>query len=120
MCNHCGYNPCQCNPTHGYNWYNTEGYPCTPCTTTPVCKKKIPAKCTYYNGPNLTQLGLTTNIDIEAILATVNSVVGSLQTSISTIEDDESVANLAILAILNDINSRIIAITGISHAPYTL
>lgn len=96
-----------------YDWYNIDNYPCNPCSTTPVCKKKVPAFCTYYQGPNLTYIGLTTDINVELILTTI---VNTIQ--VSKAEQDTKNAN--ILAALNDINSRIVSITGEAHPAYTI
>lgn len=114
MCHSCGYNPCKCHERRpAYNWYNVENYPCNPCTNVNICKKKVPAKCTFYNGPALSNLGLNTNIDVELILASVNNAIGSLNTSTTSQASK-------ILEALNDINQRIVAITGIPHANYTI
>ena len=117
----CGNNPCQCvNPGYAYNWYNTENYPCNPCTTTVVCKKKVPAECVFYAGPALTPLGLTTNIDVELILSTLSTMVDTLQDAISTNLIAQNVKNTNILTALNDINTRLNTITGGAHAPYVI
>lgn len=113
MCNNCGSNPCNCNQTYSYNWYNTEGYPCNPCSTTEVCKKKIPAKCTIYKGPALNGIGLTTDLNIELILATISAVINQNNTSQAT-------KNTNILSALNDINDRLNILESGSHAAYTI
>lgn len=113
MCNNCGFNPCTCTPQYNYNWYNTANLPCNPCSTTPVCLKTIPAFCTIYNGPNLTGLGLTTAINIELIFSTISTMLAAQLASQATINNN-------ILFALNDINARIIAITGTSYPNYTI
>lgn len=96
------------------SWYNPiENYPCNPCGTSPVCKKNTPAYCTLYKGPVLTYIGLTTNINVELILTTI---VNTMQVA----KADQETKNATLLAHINDINSRIVAITGEAHAPYTL
>lgn len=113
MCNSCGFNPCQCTPNYNFNWMDTTNLPCNPCSTTPVCKKVIPALCTIYNGPNLTGLSLTTGINIELILSTISTIMAAQAANQATI-------NQNILFALNDINARIIAITGVSYPNYTI
>jgi len=120
MCISCGYNPCQCVPVYSYNWYNTPDLPCNPCSATVVCKKKIPAVCTYYNGPNLTGIGLTTNVNLETITATISTIIGALNTAVNNQITAQAVINAQILANFNDINARIVAITGIPHEDYVI
>lgn len=117
MCQTCGYSICQCNQTYNYNWYNTAGLPCTTCPGTIVCAKKVPAKCTIYNGVNLDAIGEVTNTDVEIIIASINSVIGNLQVA----DQQQGLTNAAILVILNDINTRLNALEGgPDHAAYTL
>lgn len=116
MCNICGYSICQCNQTYNYNWYNTDGLPCTTCSGTIVCKKKVPAKCTIYNGVNLDAIGESTNTDLETIIAAINTELNDLQAN----QQAQDIKNAAILVILNDINDRLNVIDSGSHAAYTL
>lgn len=117
MCQTCGFSICQCNQTYNYNWYNTDGLPCTTCSGTLVCAKKVPAKCTIYNGVNMDSIGLTTNIDVETILASLNAVLSNMQIT----DQQQGLTNSAILVILNDINTRINTLAGGSpHAAYTI
>lgn len=113
MCNSCGYNPCQCGSRFTYNWMDVSNLPCNSCSSTNVCKKSIPAFCTIYNGPNLTGLSLTTGVNIELILSTISTLFAAQQVNQSTINNN-------ILLALNDINARIIAITGTSYPNYTI
>ncbi len=108
-CNSCGYSPCQCTPQYAYNWFNTSNYPCNPCSTTTVCKKTIPGKCTIYGGPNLTGLGLTTGMSVDVVLAAISVIIA-----------EQTVTNANILTALNDINDRINVIDSGSHAPYVI
>lgn len=117
MCNSCGYNPCTCsNPVYSYNWYNTENLPCDPCSTTPVCKKKIPAKCTFYQSATLVNLNLPTGTNIEAIIQVIDSAIGVLKAFQAT----QTTKNTNILTALNDINDRLNVLEGGSHAAYTI
>lgn len=116
MCNICGYPICQCNQTYNYNWYNTDGLPCTTCSGTIVCKKKVPAKCTIYNGVNLDAIGESTNTDLETIIAAINAELNDLQAN----QQAQDIKNAAILVILNDINDRLNVIDSGSHVAYTL
>ena len=117
----CGNNPCQCNnPTYTYNWYNTANYPCNPCSTTTICKKKVPAKCVEYRGPNLTLLSLTTNVDVELIISTMVSFLGTLQDTVANNLILQNTKNANILAALNDINTRLNVLEGGIHPPYTI
>lgn len=117
MCTNCGFSPCNCSPAYSFNWYNTTGYPCDPCTTTTVCKKKIPAKCTIYNGGVLDNLTAEAGDSIQDIIITINSLLGSLNVA----DLDQQVTNAVILNILNDINTRINTLAGgTPHAPYIL
>ena len=121
MCYNCGYNPCHCsNTTYPNNWFTVPLQSCDPCDTTDVCKRTFPAKCTIYNGPNLTGFSLTTNINIELILATASTLLSSLQQTIEDNQVEQGVKNTNILTALNDINTRINSITGGSHPAYTI
>lgn len=115
MCNYCGHTVCTCGHNHHYtyNWYNVENYPCNPCSTVEVCKKKIPAKCTIYRGPALTAIGLGTEVDVQTVIAAiVNTMnVGG--------ENDNSM-RINIQNALNDINARLNAIEGSVHANYSI
>lgn len=119
MCTSCGQSVCNCsNPIYSQNWYNTQS--CAPCSTNVVCKKSIPAKCTFYNGSNLSNLGLLSNIDIELILFTVNQVIGNINSTRLIDNSAQNLKNVNILTALNDINSRLNALEGASHVPYTI
>jgi len=73
MCNSCGHEVCKCQQPYVHNWLN--GADCNPCTDQKVCKELFPAKCVIYHGPPLDNLGLGTDIDIEIILASLNSLI---------------------------------------------
>ena len=114
MCHRCGNNYCSCgNPNYSFNWMSTENYPCNPCSVTNVCKKKIPAKCTIYNGPALSFLELPTGTDIEVILSSIDSALQS-------ISEAQELKNINILTVLNDINDRLNVIEGNTHPPYQI
>jgi hypothetical protein len=85
--------------------------PCNPCGNTPGCRKKFPAECVIYTGPNLDAFGLTTGkgLSIATILAAINVVIGSTGNTSDSI-----------LTALNDINNRLNEITGETHAPYQI
>lgn len=117
MCNTCGQSICQCTPTYSYNWYNTDGQPCTTCSSTPICAKQIPAKCTIYNGVNLAGLSLSSPIDIETVIATIDVVINNIQ----ILNQEQAAKNINILANLNDINTRLNTLAGgTPHDPYTI
>jgi hypothetical protein len=120
MCVTCGYSICNCpSVTYSQNWYNTQS--CTPCSTTEVCKKNIPAKCTFYKGSNLANLGLTTNINIELILYTIDLLIGSLNSNRTLDNAAQVTKNTNILTALNDINDRLNTLEGgAPHDPYTI
>lgn len=113
-CN-CGYSPCGCNsPVYTFNWYNTDNYPCNPCTTTEVCKKTIPSQCVGYDGANLSNINITSPNNLKTIVQKIDSEIGLLKTSDATLK-----ANL--LIILNDINDRLNDLEGgPDHDPYEL
>lgn len=105
MCNSCGYSICNCvMPIFNQNWFSTQT--CVTCTPTEVCKKQIPAKCVIYKGSNLANLGLTSNIDVQQILTSVDTILGSMH------------SNLVIA--LNSINARLNALETATHANYTI
>lgn len=106
MCQTCGYNPCTCNPNYNFNWYTIDNYNCNPCSNTNVCKKKIPAFCTYYNGPNLDGIGLTTDINIELVLANVNIALKNYQSKIDQL-----------LGFVNSLNTRLNTLAGGTPVP---
>lgn len=116
-CN-CGYTPCQCAQSIGtpYNWYNVDDLPCSPCNTTQVCKTRAKAICTYYAGPSLTGLGLTTNVNIELILTTISLAIQTLNNAITS----QGIKNVNILAALNDLNTRVNTANSTSNPPYTI
>ena len=119
----CNNYPCSCannTPVYEYNWFNISSYPCNPCSNTPVCKKKIPAICTFYNGINLTEIGLTTNVNIEVIIAAISATLGTLTDTVATNKISQDTKNTNILAALNDINSRLNTIEGATHPPYVI
>lgn len=122
MCTNCGYNYCQCsNPTYSFNWQNTDGYPCNPCSTVDTCLKKIPAKCTIYKGPNLANIGLANDISVELILSVMDVAIGNLKTQATLDKADQAVKNANILAALNSINTRLNTLAGgTPHAPYII
>lgn len=113
-CNRCGHTHCSCGQQqYTYNWYNIDNYPCNPCSTVNVCKKKIPAACTFYNGPALTFFNLGTNISIEQVIA-------AFATAIQTLQTENAAKNANIQTALNDINARINLIDGGSHPNYVI
>ena len=118
MCPSCGNNVCTCNnKNYSYNWYNIDNQPCTTCSDTPVCKKKIPAKCVFYNGTLLTALNIEAPANVEDILAAINTALSNYTNSGIT----QTYTNNNILAALNDINDRLNALEGgTPHAPYTI
>lgn len=112
MCYNCGYSVCNCpNVSYNSNWFNTTN--CAPCSSTEVCKKAIPAKCTFYKGSNLTNLGLLTNVNIELVLFTIDQLFGSLS-------GETIITKSNILTALNDINDRLNVLEGASHPPYVI
>lgn len=118
MCINCGNN--NCNHCYGgnysFNWFNTTGLPCNPCSQTPVCSKQLPAFCTFYNGPVLTDIGLGTNVNVELILTTISIAIGTINAALEA----QSEINQNILDALNDINDRINVIDSGSHDPYEI
>lgn len=119
MCTQCGYSVCNCyNTNYSTNWYRVDT--CAPCSTTEVCKKVIPAKCTFYKGSNLSDLGLTTDVNVQAVLYAINVVVGEIKASILLNKNSQQDTNANILAALNDINSRLNVLEGGSHPAYTI
>lgn len=119
-CSSCGSpSPCSCNTCHSgfsFNWYTTDGLPCNPCSNTQVCKTQHKAFCTYYHGPELTALGLTTNINIELILTQISLAIQTLQNAIT----QQNLKNANILTALNDLNARLNLEAGTSNPPYTI
>jgi hypothetical protein len=80
-CHSCGHNHCSCHKHTEPIRHHEESYsctPCDPCSNIPFCKTTTPAKCTIYHGPNLTPLGLTTDVDIETVLVALNNYVISI------------------------------------------
>lgn len=121
MCNNCGINPCSCQqPNYSYNWFNTENYPCNPCSTTQVCKKRIPAKCTFYEGPNLANLGLTSPSNLEAIVLATDQVLGLLKDVQLLGTSTQNTVNVNILIALNNINARLNVLESSSHPAYVI
>jgi hypothetical protein len=118
MCQRCGNSACTCNtPVYSYNWYNIDNQPCSTCSDTTVCKKKVPAKCSIYNGTLLTELNLDAGANVEEILAAINTILGNYANS----DTSQTYKNNNILAALNDINDRLNALEGgTAHAPYTI
>lgn len=107
---------CDPSDTYNYNWYNTDGLPCTTCNDNTICAKKMPAKCVIYNGTILSGLGLDTNIDIETILATVGVYIANLK-----LTDQQDVLKFTnILVALNDINARLKVLENSTHADYVI
>lgn len=105
MCVNCGYSPCSCESDSGYsfswcnnnedetlctgdgnvspeslyeyNWCTTnDDEECD--TTTVVCRSLQNAICVQYKGPNLDAIGLTTNVNLELILANINSTLNTI------------------------------------------
>lgn len=111
MCYNCGFNPCTCNnQNYSYNWYTIENYNCNPCSSNNVCKKRIPAFCTYYKGPNLDALNLTTDVNIELVLANVNIALKQSQAKIEQL-----------LTHINHLNTRLNTLeTGTDVPPYVI
>lgn len=107
MCIHCGnqyvvHTP----PTH--NWFPSSSYPCNPCVEAEQpCKKLTPIKCIEYANANLPNIEISGNAKLKDIIDAIDAKFGDL-------EGD------AILEALNDINQRLVALTGVSHPPYTL
>lgn len=120
MCTQCGNSICNCyNTNYSSNWYTTQN--CAPCSTTEVCKKAIPAKCVFYKAGNLANIGLTTNINTELILYTIDSVIGSIKSGSILDKAAQTVTNANILTALNNINDRLNALeAGAPHAPYII
>lgn len=118
-CN-CQNMPCTCyggyyQSVYGTNMWNINSQnanlPNTNCGHQQECSGCIDiykGECVLYTDPqDLTNIGVPKNTTLNQALKNINSIQ-SLQDSVS--------AN--IIAALNDINQRIIAITGIPHANY--
>lgn len=122
MCVNCGYNPCSCSiVNYSFNWQNTDGYPCNPCSTTDYCIKKIPAKCTIYKGPNLANIGLGSDISVELILSVMDIAIGNAAIAAALDKANQTIKNANILLALNDINTRLNTLAGgTPHVPYII
>lgn len=121
MCTSCGNHSCNNCQTTGvsHNWYTTQT--CSPCSTTKVCKKSIPAECTFYTGSNLTALGLTSNINLETIFQALNVVLTTSQNTAILNAATQATKNANILLALNDINTRLNALEGgTPNPPYII
>ena len=78
MCNSCGYTVCNCQQLKPVQNCYEQSYncePCNPCSDATICKQKIPAKCTIYNGPLLTCLNLQAGATIEEVIIRLNNLV---------------------------------------------
>lgn len=117
MCQICGYSPCSHDVQYTYNWYNIDNQPCTTCGTTTVCKKRMPAKCSIYNGTMLTTINVSAGIDIETILSDFDVVIANIQANNIV----QTTKNNNIQTALNDINARLNALEGgTPHADYVI
>lgn len=112
MCVNCGNTNCNCsNTTPDYNWFNIAGLPCTDCDPIVVCQRKIFSLCVTYNGPTLTNLGITKDVD------TLNDILAKLD----NIKQAQDLKNQKLLDNINSINTRLNALeSGTDHDPYTL
>lgn len=73
MCVNCGHINCDCNNNINYTFNWNCNPPPTPGPPDPnVCRTITNALCTIYRGPNLDALGLTTNINLEAVISSIN------------------------------------------------
>lgn len=113
MCYNCGYTPCRCSSgNYHYNWYNTDNYSCNPCTTQPVCKKKIPAACVFYGGPKLTGVNIETNTQIEFILIALDNAIAELKLQVNqTIQNQNNIIN-DLQGAVNGLSAQLDAIVG--------
>ena len=117
MCQTCGQTLCSCDKTYQFNWYNINDQPCTSCGDATVCKKKIPAKCTIYNGTLLSSINLEAGANVEQILAAIDAILSNISTSGMV----QTTKNNSILDALNSINARLNALEGgTAHADYTI
>lgn len=113
-CSRCGNSYCSCGKQdYTYNWYNVDNYSCNPCSTIDVCKKKVPAKCTFYNGPALPFFNLGTNVSIE-------DVIVAFATAIQAIQGTHSSKTVNVQAALDNINERLNNIEGGNHPSHIL
>lgn len=106
-------NNCDGLPCGGYtgSYLNTTTLPIN-CGHTQACNgclDIIKSECIRYTGPSLPALGIDQNDTLSIILSKLNSL--------KTIQDTK---NSNLLAAINNLNTRLNASTGSSHAPYTL
>lgn len=90
MCQDCFSTPCSCDVQYSFNWYSTTGLPCTNCSGDTICKKKVPALCTIYNGAALSGLGLPSPSNIEAIIALIDVAISNLKLSNLQLQADNT------------------------------
>ena len=67
-----------CGSTPTFNWNTYPNTSCDPCDNEIICKYNFPARCTMYNGPALTCLGLGSNVNIDLVIASMHSVLCTL------------------------------------------
>lgn len=103
----------KCNSTQGvYSanvWNSSATTPCGHQQSCNGCIDITKGECIMYTGSNLTNTGINKHDDLNAILAKLDAI--------KAIQDTK---NNSILNALNDINSRLNALEGGTHAPYTL
>jgi hypothetical protein len=85
MCNKCGcieYEPIEQTFTDDCNPQPPKVNPCCSCSDGAVCKQKIPAKCTQYNGPALNCLNLISPASVEEIIIRLNNIIIDINNTI--------------------------------------
>lgn len=99
--------------TPTYDWYNTDNYPCNPCTDKKLCKKVVNAQCVVYYGNPLAYLQINQDTPVETILSVIDNELSAFNQTLTTLKNNIQTA-------LNNINDRINAIAGQNDAPYQI